>query len=51
MGDREGLGAGWPRSVGGVRQEFQPIHPTEPVANHPNPAEFIHPTDYKPQLD
>ena len=38
----------WPLNVAGVRQGSQPIHSTEPVTNQPNPAEVIHPANYKP---
>ena len=42
--------ARWPLSVEGVLQGSQPSYQTRPVANQPNPAEVIHPTNCKPQI-
>ena len=40
----------WPLRVAGVLWGNNTIHPTEPVANYPNHAVVIHPTDCKPEF-
>ena len=40
----------WPLRVAGVLWGNNTIHPTEPVANYPNYAVVIHPTDCKPEF-
>ena len=40
----------WSLSVPGVLWRSHMIHPTEPVANHPNRAVVSHPTDCKPEI-
>ena len=40
----------WSRGVVGILLGSRPIYPAEPVTNHPNPEEFVQPTDCKPHF-